>query len=321
MLTAASGTLVAILDACLVDGFGSKAAAGWTKEFAFSTTKAAYKQGVGSNGFLLRVDDSVGVIVRVRAYESMTDLDNGTNPTPSDLLKDGGGFMHKHDDQPSNGGVRRWVLVATEKAFWFQTQMTSAESWGYSSLTFFGDYAHSGGTGEFATMLICANRADQYGQPTGTDLSLGRDDLVGTAAHFATPMYNPTLSGHYIMRSWHGIGGCKLASKRGDLSTCPRNDIYYLEYNGGWRKYYRLGAEQGVYFPNSPDGNIFMSPIYLHETNCHIGRLPGVMQHAHAQGAFGQGTIVSGSGEFAGRTFYSVVVWGGSLLLEISDTW
>ena len=53
-----AGSLIGVLDACLVNGYGSKAAAGWTK--AFSGTKlAAYRQGGGSMCYL-RIDDGTG---------------------------------------------------------------------------------------------------------------------------------------------------------------------------------------------------------------------------------------------------------------------
>jgi hypothetical protein len=61
VLTGAVGSLVALLDACLVNGYGALAAAGWTKAFT-AANKGAYKQNLtGSNnasGMHLYVDDS-----------------------------------------------------------------------------------------------------------------------------------------------------------------------------------------------------------------------------------------------------------------------
>ena len=41
-LSAAAGALISVLDACLVNGYGAKPAAGWTKAFS-GTNQAAYR--------------------------------------------------------------------------------------------------------------------------------------------------------------------------------------------------------------------------------------------------------------------------------------
>lgn len=56
-LTGTTGSLVALLDAILVNGYGAKAAAGWSIAYT-GTSKRDYKQGTGSNGYYLDVDDS-----------------------------------------------------------------------------------------------------------------------------------------------------------------------------------------------------------------------------------------------------------------------
>ena len=53
-LTGAAGSLIALLDACLRTGYGTKAGAGWTKPFT-GTNIAAFRQGAGGNGRYLRV--------------------------------------------------------------------------------------------------------------------------------------------------------------------------------------------------------------------------------------------------------------------------
>ena len=52
-------SLITILDACLVNGYGAKVAAGWTKAFT-GTNKAAYRNSTTppSTGFYFRVDDT-----------------------------------------------------------------------------------------------------------------------------------------------------------------------------------------------------------------------------------------------------------------------
>lgn len=71
LLPNAAGALIAVLDACLVNGYGAKAGAGWSKPFN-GVNLAVYKQGAGSNGMHCRIDDSNGATARVRGFEDMT---------------------------------------------------------------------------------------------------------------------------------------------------------------------------------------------------------------------------------------------------------
>ena len=109
VLNMSSGSLVAVLDACLVNGYGSKPGSGWAKSFADSTLRAAYKQGVGGNGHYFYLDDSAGASARCRGYEAMTDINTGTGPFPTAVQVSGGDYLHKHDGA---AGTRPWFLVA-----------------------------------------------------------------------------------------------------------------------------------------------------------------------------------------------------------------
>lgn len=67
----------------------------WQKVFA-GTNKAAYRSNhVQSNGHFLRIDDTGTTTCRVRGYESMTDVDTGTGPFPTDAQMSGGGYLWK----------------------------------------------------------------------------------------------------------------------------------------------------------------------------------------------------------------------------------
>src|SRR3990167_7265234 len=67
----------------------------WVKVYA-GTNKAAYRSNhVQSRGRYLRIDDTGTTTARVRGYESMTDVDTGTGPFPTDAQMSGGGHWHK----------------------------------------------------------------------------------------------------------------------------------------------------------------------------------------------------------------------------------
>src|SRR5690606_2349611 len=77
------GSLIALLDAILVTGYGSTPGAGWTEAFSGSD-KAAYRMGSGRSQMYVRIDDSGPGgqgprEARINGFEAMTDVDTGTN--------------------------------------------------------------------------------------------------------------------------------------------------------------------------------------------------------------------------------------------------
>ena len=87
----AAGSLIAVLDYCLVGALG------WTKPFS-GVNKAVYQMPPGSNGHFLRVDDtdgSSGSNARLVGYETMSSLDVGTGAFPTDAQVPGGDYAYK----------------------------------------------------------------------------------------------------------------------------------------------------------------------------------------------------------------------------------
>lgn len=97
------GAYVTILDYCLVQ-------AGWTIEFT-DTNRRAYKQGLPFEKYVY-VDDTGAGNTRVRLFDSMTDINTGTNPTPTDAQISGGLYWIKHTN-------RSWIFCGDEKQFYF----------------------------------------------------------------------------------------------------------------------------------------------------------------------------------------------------------
>lgn len=72
------------------------ASAGWGKVFSAGTTKAVYRStDVTSSRRYYRVDDSNNQKARVRGYGSMTGVDTGTEPFPTNAQISGGGYIIK----------------------------------------------------------------------------------------------------------------------------------------------------------------------------------------------------------------------------------
>lgn len=150
-ITRSLGSLIALLDACLVNGYGSKAAAGWTKSFS-GTNKAIYRQGTGSSQRYLYVDDSVSA-----DYATVIGATIATSITAySDLFPTGIRYM----DKPDNG----WMLVANEKFFFL---LTHRVLWGGLPADMsFGDLASVGGANDAGRCFLQA--APTYASASST---------------------------------------------------------------------------------------------------------------------------------------------------------
>lgn len=149
---AESTSFVEILTACLVDGYGEKPAAGWTKEFVnVEGTKAAFRNDpIAGSGFFFRAENISSYIWLVQAYETMDTLDTGLGPFADVSLYTHVGMT---DLTP-----RQWVLIADNRCFyWLHNYYVAADGiYGsgsydrYSKFVFFGD-------------IISRNDPDPYG--------------------------------------------------------------------------------------------------------------------------------------------------------------
>lgn len=130
ILDGTAGSLIALLDACLINGYGAKPAAGWTKEYS-DTNKAAYRTPASTNQFYLQVLDNEVTDTRystVKGYESMTDVDTGTNAF-------GAPTMYVHKSFTSDATVRPWSLYTNGTIFHMIIDIGITDRSGFS----FGD--------------------------------------------------------------------------------------------------------------------------------------------------------------------------------------
>lgn len=93
------------------------APAGWGKQYS-GTNLAAYRSlDVASNMTVLRVDDTGTTSAKVVGYESMADINSGTNPYPSAAQLATGAFWDKSDT--ANATARKWMVFADSRFFYF----------------------------------------------------------------------------------------------------------------------------------------------------------------------------------------------------------
>jgi hypothetical protein len=89
---------------------------GWEKVYS-GTNKAAYRsQNVQGPRSYLRIDDSATTYARAVAYESMSDVDTGTNPFPTSAQMSGGVYVLK-----ATGASYQWMLVGDDRSLFFKS--------------------------------------------------------------------------------------------------------------------------------------------------------------------------------------------------------
>lgn len=288
------GALIALLNACLVDGYGAKAAAGWTREFT-GTDLAVYRPSAGNRHYLW-VDDTNATSARVRGFEDMTEVSTGTGPFPTDVQLSGGCYTVKSNTASS--AARGWVLAADEKRFW----LVSAQA----ANTIAGSAA--AGLGMFFGDIISAKAGDAY----HTLLIAGSGATTGTAQLGAlVAALTSNSPGHYMARSYTQAGTSVTLGKHTDHAKSSSSTT--------------IGAG-GTTYPDPITGGIGIAPVFVHENIATLTRgvVPGAWCPTHTLPA-SPGDTFQGSGGLAGKEFLLVDVSGagsrGRMALEISDTW
>lgn len=115
-LSGTVGSLLNLMRALLVTGYGSspnaKPGLGWTEAFT-GANKAAFRNSpITGSGYYLQVDDTNANYGLLRAFETMTAIDTGTNlvPTAAQLAN---GLIWAKSSQAS-AVARAWFAIGTE---------------------------------------------------------------------------------------------------------------------------------------------------------------------------------------------------------------
>jgi len=286
-----AGSLIALLDACLVNGYGAKVAAGWTKAFS-GTNLAAYKTAAGTNQRLFRVNDANTDYAEIRGYETMTAISTGTNQFPSNAQQvDSRHYKY----YTGTSGARDWIVVANEKFVHIYNAIYAENPLAYPAYSYFGDFISYKASDVYNT-LICASSDTSPSNQYAVNLEYSGLTSVG--------------AGKWMCRKYDQLGS---------------------SWQFGVHADYTLGSSQmggsGLPYPHPVDGGLWMSRCFIHENVSSIGvvhgEVPGLWNPCHAT-PFGHGDTFSGSGALAGKTFIGLRAGSGgnySFAIETSDTW
>jgi len=299
-LTGWAGSLIAVLDACLVNGYGSKAPVGWTKPWS-GTNLASYRSNVGSQLYV-GVDDGAGTTARIRGFQTMTAAGvaagSGAFPFPSDVQVSGGLWVIKSNAASSL--ARPWVLISNGKIFYLFIDLDTTDTHG--TITAFGDISSYKASDSNCSILI-ANTTGSYANCYFPVLS----------------NVSSTIAGHYLSQKFDGI------SYSISVGKVPINGWLSHDYMSGWAGFPLIQDPEPI------AGGKILSPIGISEMSGSFGvprgRLPGIWAAAHA--VFGStGDTIQGDPNtaLAGKTvelfkIYNVNATLCMCLIETSDTW
>lgn len=188
---ASTGSLNALLKACLVTGFGSEAAQGsWNAVESGSVITLQSTDTRLLHPSYLRVDDSNAGYANVIGYETMTDVNTGSYPFPTAAQLSGGGYVVKQS------AARPWVLFADSQAFYLMSVAPARGS--ISTGIFFGDVVSYGELDHYSCALLCATTNSTPPALLGLSVSSNTSAWVARS-------YSGVGGSVHITRQSHGI--------------------------------------------------------------------------------------------------------------------
>lgn len=264
---------------------------GFSKVYS-GTNKAVYRaDDVMSSRLYLRVaDDGTGsaTYARVRGYESMSDVDTGTGPFPTDAQISGGLYWGKSSAASST--ARAWRLIGDSQGFYLLVNQDGSGAW------------------------ISAAWVDIPSEKAGDAY---RALIIGGTS---TTVYNQgylqtinSTTGHYFARSYVQTGTSIAAFK---LS-------HYLAANG--IGYY------GIAYPAPIGGQFYCAPVDVWEGTSYAsatalrGPLPGIYAPLHPSAQLTDGSFQTDVIGLDGRTLLVQIIKNGGLnyaaAIDLTGPW
>ncbi len=305
-LNGTAGSLISVLDACLVNGYGSKSAAGWTKAYS-GTNLAAYRMSTFSpaTGMYLRVDDTGTTNGRIVGYESMSDVNTGTGPFPTSVQQSGGLYVYK--SASSDSTARPWAIIATNRSFYLydnpaMSNVELSSTTATDNLYFFGDIITRKAVDGYQCVIIAmpntfdSNNTSRFGQVNSSSSG-----------------YNAN-NGHYMARAYTGIGGSIQIAK-------GRNYVFDSNFLVG-----TLGATVSNAYPDPITQSINFATTCIAESVSVVrGNLPGFYEPISGANMASAWNEYQGQGSMSGKNLVFIPTSNGSQqglsTIQINGSW
>lgn len=301
VITGEINTFNAAFHAIAVTGYGAATAAGWTREFN-GTNKSAYRNSAtdGTGRYLRIRDDYTSTNLKYAtftAYESMSDVDTGTN-----RIHDAVGSHGILKSNTQDNTARAWRAIGDNVAIHFLIQAgDDSTNWEYY---FFGDFFSDVPSDAYSFTTIARYSASADSSPTNlttnTDIAFLR--ITTTTSNTIRTARNHSGT----------VGGI-------DQGIGMESFVY-----GSLPSSVRSGA-MGVTYPYPVGNRLLLSPALVHPSNSspHIvrGYMPGLWFTPHSR-PFANNDTCSGTGNLNGKTFEAFHTNTNSqIFIETSNTW
>ena len=270
VLSGSIGAIIAVLDACLVNGYGSKAAAGWAIAYT-GTNQRSYINGRSGTprAYLYINDTTASMDATMRVYSIMNSAmdsylqgTNTGNQVPSPLYT-----SNIPKSITTDATHRKWILFSDAYTFYL---LIDPGSNGLRPI----------GAGEFYSYRSL-DINNWFCAPQALSANSIPINLFGTLEGMSATTSTPNI---ILARGYSGFGGC--------VNTIKGSN----------------GLPQYITQPSSVDGSIIQSPIYLAEQGLPKNNLRGHLRGIFLPGASPiDGSTLPGSGFLATKTmeFYN----------------
>lgn len=307
VLTGTAGDLITLLDAVLVNGYGTKAAAGWSKPFS-ATNKAVYRPGSGVQHYF-HVDDNspnvtaAGKEAQFRGSETASAFQTGTGffPTTAQLALGSGLMIRK--SASADATARAWVIVADDRTCYIFVLTGDTASVHMAAM--FGEfYSLSTDTDSYRSIVIGRNTANSATISTTVEM-----------LPVLSPGITTTMNAHFVARDIRGVGSSTAARKWGDTARAGATALYNM-------------GSTGLTLPEPVTNTIHVAPIHITELTSDVrGRLRGLFHVCHSAClasplGIADGSTVVGTDVYTGRTFYVVSSLNNyTYFLDMTGSW
>lgn len=299
-----------MLDAVLVNGYGAKAAAGWSKPQSTVSNSCSYKQGAAAKaGFTFVLHDN-GLVnsweAKATGWKAATSqttpvgAGSGQFPLPAQLLTNG--CVNIRKSIANNATARVWTIFADARTVYLFVNTGD-------TATIRMDF----GFGEIYSLWGASDTNNCFIAGRSTDSSTTSTAANGGLDRMQTPAVTSSNVGQYLADTYGGNTGSIILSACGDLSKSSS----LMSASAA------IVAAGALPTPNTSDSAYYLAPMNVFEPSWGLrGRFRGLYHICHPVANVSDGAIITGTGDLAGKSFLVMnpAGAGGMLAIETSNT-
>lgn len=342
VLTGVNGSLATVLDAVLVNGYGSQSAAGWTIAYSGTNTRQ-YQMGAGGTDMQMFVNDAgpgagLGREAFFCGFRTGTGIGTGTGQFPTTAIHNIGiGQCVIRKSQTADAVARPWYIIANQHTIYMFVETGDFIAPIQCYPWMFGDFTTYSQTDlSNCTMIgrITVNSGAMI--PTNVYGQGSLFDAFGHLGNCGNGSLGTTFVGHVVAGSQTNLGGGFLVGKHTDSHKMGVTSNGQMGLNGVWTTGTTTTANwypSTFYYPNSPDGGLYTAPVWMHHTGTVRGYYRGLWCPLQTMPLNHLDTY-SGTGNLSGRSFIAINLvglnnqfnggpsyWPCQVHMEYSDTW